>query len=126
MCYEIGDSARAAEIYEELAPFAAIHLADGRPPAGCRGYGAHYLGMLATLLERYDDAERHFAHALQLHDAMGSKPYVAETRLRAAEMLLRRDAGGDKERAAEMLGSAAEIAERLGAQGLLDRIRSRL
>jgi tetratricopeptide (TPR) repeat protein len=110
ICHALGDADHARTMYEILLPQSDIHLSDGRPPAGCHGYGAHYLGMLAGLLGRSEDAERHFTRALELHTAMGSPSWIAETRYRLAEMLMAK-ASPDLERAGRLLGEARALAE---------------
>ena len=124
VCHALGDVERGQILYELLSPYAEVHLADGRPIAGCRGYGAHYLGMLDGLLGRFDDAERHFELALRLHERMASPPWIAETKMRYAEMLLARDRLGDQSRAAKLVAETMLAAGQIGAAGLVRRARS--
>ncbi len=60
-------------------------------PAGSLGAIARSLGQLATLLERWDDADRHFQDALDLNEKMGHRPALAQTRMNYGDMLVRRD-----------------------------------
>jgi ATP/maltotriose-dependent transcriptional regulator MalT len=112
-CVELGDQQRAERLYELLLPYAdrpaavlvhAIHV----------GAVSHYLGMLATLLERWDDAERQFEHALALNERLGLRPYAAHTRHAWADMLVRRGDANDLERARELNAQALNVAREIG------------
>jgi tetratricopeptide (TPR) repeat protein len=72
------------------------------------------LGQLAALLERWDDAERHFQDAIEMNTRMGFHPWVALTQLNYAQMLLARDGPADREKARELLAEALAAAERMG------------
>jgi class 3 adenylate cyclase len=75
---------------------------------------AHALGMLATLLRRFDDAEAHFAAAATLHTRIAAPAWLARTRLEWARMVLARRDPGDAERARELLAQALATARELG------------
>ena len=47
------------------------------------------LGMLAALLERYEDADRHFADAIAMNERMGAVVWAEHTRRARAALLLR-------------------------------------
>jgi class 3 adenylate cyclase len=70
--------------------------------------------LLATTLERYDEAGRHFAAAEAGHAHVGAPTWLARTRLEWARMLLCRRADGDAERARELLAAALATARELG------------
>jgi class 3 adenylate cyclase len=76
---------------------------------------------MAGALGRFEDAERHFATALRMNQALESAPLVAETNLRHAEALARRDAPGDREQAVEMTAEALDTAQGLGVPALVER-----
>src|SRR5439155_18705023 len=59
----------------------------------------HYLGPLATVLGRLEEAEAHFVEAEQIHDRIGAPAWLARTHLEWARMLLVRRAPGDTQRA---------------------------
>ena len=65
---------------------------------------------MATVLARYDDAERHFAEASGLHDRIGGAPYLARTYLEWARMLGERGDDDDYQRAIELIEDATRIA----------------
>jgi uncharacterized protein HemY len=49
--------------------------------AGSRFYGAlaRYLGALATVFERWDDAVRHFEDAIAMNSRMDARSWLAHT-----------------------------------------------
>ena len=88
----------------------------------CYGAADRYLGMLAATLGEAEVAEAHFERALELNRRMGARTWVAHTAYEYARFLLARRRGGS-ERAGALLGEAAALAERIGMQSLLGRIR---
>jgi tetratricopeptide (TPR) repeat protein len=76
------------------------------------------LGALATALERYDDAERHFVAAAELEARLGAPLLLARTHAAWALALIGRGQPGDLDRAQNLLEQAEEVAERLGARGV--------
>jgi tetratricopeptide (TPR) repeat protein len=111
-CAGLGDVARAELLYSEYLPFARRH-AIGKAE-GSVGPVARYLGLLATTLGRYDDAEEHFLRGAELSRRMGAHPWLAHARHDHARMLLLRDGPGDAERAVTLLSEAEAVADRLG------------
>jgi hypothetical protein len=79
---------------------------------------AYDLGLLATVLERYDDADAHFAEAVETHHRVGARGMLAHTHLAWARMLLRRRQAGDAERAREQLRQGQETARQLGLNNI--------
>ncbi len=67
---------------------------------------SHYLGGLATVLGRYDEADAYFAHAAAFNDRADAKFFAARTNLSWAKMLAERQAPGDNERARDLLTKA--------------------
>lgn len=113
-----GEEAAAEVLYGLLAPY-ADHYTFG-PPEVSLGVNHRPLGLLATVIGRWDVAIDHFERALAEHEAAGARPWLAWSRFQYAVALLRRGEGGDRERAAELLDGAREIARPLG-MSLLDR-----
>ena len=120
-CAALDDEAHATALYELLAPY-ADQAAVAQHGVISDGAVARHLGMLATVLHRWDDAERHFATALDVNTRLGARIFVTATRHDHARMLLRRGAGGDTQAAREMLAAAAAEASELGQSALLERI----
>jgi tetratricopeptide (TPR) repeat protein len=100
----VGDIGSAAVLYDRLVPWGELNAVD--QAEGCRGSIARYLGLLAALLERFDDAERHFEAGLAMNERMGLWPWVARSEEDFAGVLLRRGRPGDAEKA-DLLTSAA-------------------
>jgi DNA-binding CsgD family transcriptional regulator len=72
------------------------------------------VGLLATTLGRWEAASEHFDAALALHTRMGARTFLANTRHAYADMLLRRGAPGDRDRARELAEQALEAAREIG------------
>jgi hypothetical protein len=105
----------AVVLYQRLAPWhdqIAIH------GARVNGSVALYLGLLATTLDRYDDADAHFAEAHAMHERIGAPYWLAVTRVDWAKMLLRRNRTGDDNRARAMLEQALATAREYGFGGI--------
>jgi DNA-binding CsgD family transcriptional regulator/tetratricopeptide (TPR) repeat protein len=112
-CVALEDRQRALLLYDLLQPYA------DRPAAvliHATHFGAvsQYLGMLATLLERWNEAELHFAHALTLNERLRLRPYAAYTRHAWATMLVGRGVHGDVERARQLNEQALSAAREIG------------
>jgi eukaryotic-like serine/threonine-protein kinase len=122
-CTLVGDAGRAAELYDVLLPDAERNVSIGMAIA-CQGSASRVLGRLATTLRRFGDAEHHFADALAMHERMRARPLIARTQHDWAEMLLARDAAGDRAHALTLLGHALGVARELGMESLRDRIEA--
>ena len=114
------DTRRAQLLYELLSPYG--HLNGYGHPEFCTGSISRPLGILAGLIGRWDDAERHFEQALEMNERMGALPWLAHTRRAYAAMLVSRDDPGDRDRAGEMLRDAQTIAREFGMVALDRRI----
>jgi tetratricopeptide (TPR) repeat protein len=107
----LGDVPRARLLYTLLSPYAGRCVVNFA--LLCQGSAARPLGLLATSLSRYDDAERHFERALATNTRIGSPLWTAHTRHDWARMLLLRGRPGDAGRALELLRQALAAAEKL-------------
>jgi hypothetical protein len=85
------------------------------------GSVARVLGRLAAVLERWRPAEEHFDLALQMHEGLKAKHFVAHTQRAYAEMLILRDAAADRQRAGKLLDEAIASYTSLG----MDTFRQR-
>jgi DNA-binding SARP family transcriptional activator len=106
----LGDRKRAEALYPALLP------ADGRTVAmfngiAIYGSGSYYLGRLATLLGRTDDAARHLTLAQEHHRAVGARPYELRTLVAQAELA---EADGRNDDAKARRTEAASLADSLG------------
>jgi tetratricopeptide (TPR) repeat protein len=123
VCTALGDATRARELYDLLAPHGGRNVLVGRG-ASCNGCASRLLGMLAGVLGEWDDAERRFFEAREMHVRMGARPWLARTELAWAEMLLARGEPGDDVAARERLAEAIVIGDALGMVVLAERARA--
>ena len=121
ICTFLGDKARADTLYQILLPFAGCNVVVGNASA-CYGALSRYLGALATTLERWDDAARHFDDALAMNARMEALPWLAHTQEQYATMLLTRHQSGDRDKAATLLDAALSTAHELGMHALEERV----
>jgi hypothetical protein len=95
----------------------------------CDGSLGHPAGVLAACLQRWEDAARHFEHAVAMNDRLGARPAAVRTRRAYAAMLLDRNAPGDQPRAAALISAALAETEQLdmpAEAAKLQRLRERL
>jgi DNA-binding SARP family transcriptional activator len=111
----IGARAPAALLYDALAPYADQLVFNATTTLGSI---ARYAGQLAAALGRYDDAERHFAHAATTHAELEAPGFLARTNCDWALALLERGGPRDAERAQRMLDDATAAAREIGAAGI--------
>jgi hypothetical protein len=111
-----GDAERAATLYDLLLPYADRYGSLG--VAVARGSVARSLGLLATVLSRYDDAEQHFENALRMNARIRARVWVAHTQHDYARMLVARDGPGDRARATALAAQALATAREVGMKPL--------
>jgi tetratricopeptide (TPR) repeat protein len=122
-CALLGDRERAATLYRMLSPYADRNVQVGA--ASSFGSTARFLGELAATARDWDAMTADFERALELNRRWANRPVVAMTQLRYGESLLDRDAPGDRERAAELLGDAVATADELGMPFIRRRAAAR-
>src|SRR5262249_55421887 len=123
---DLDDRSAAEVLYARLRPISAQVLA---PILGCSGSFSLWCGMLAACLDRWDDAERHFADALAMNERLGARPYAVRARRAWAAMLLDRGVPDDTARARELIATGLAEAGTLGmAREIvrLERLRERM
>jgi class 3 adenylate cyclase len=103
-----GDRVAAQALYDLLSPWETHFSAAGGLTA--EGPVSMHLGGLATVLARYDDAERHLSHAAELCTRHKIKFFGALTNLRRAQLMLRRGEDSHIEAARRLLAHARETA----------------
>jgi tetratricopeptide (TPR) repeat protein len=121
VCAFLGDTQRADILYQRLLPYAEYNVVVGNANA-CTGAAARHLGMLATTISRWAEAEKHFHAALEMNARIHARPYLAHTQQQYAEMLLSRAQPGDRDKAMALLDEALTIASQLGMGALTDRV----
>ena len=105
----LDDVGSAAVLYPLLLPWANLAAADH--PEGFRGSMFRYLGLLAAMIGRTDEAARHFESAIAKNAEMGVRPWLARSQLDYARLLLE---DGRRTHATELVEAAEALAEELG------------
>jgi hypothetical protein len=121
-CVLIGDRQRGRVLHDLLLPFAERNAASYT----LQPYGpvALRLGMLASMAEAWDEADRHFVLARERCDLLGARGILPRVLVEHARMLLARAGDGDPPRAATLLDEAAALAAELDLAGMLARIEA--
>ena len=115
VCVYLGDDRRAARLYDQMRPYAHYHAVVGAPVGySYLGSFGMRLGMLATLLGRFPDAEAHFCSGIEWAEAAGVRPWRAHTHVEYARLFLKRDEPGDRDRARGQARAALELACEIG------------
>ncbi len=104
----LGDTTRAAALYRALLPYSGRMAVSN--PDGCVGAVARPLAVLAAACARWDDATRHFDEAIEANRKAGAGPWLIQTELDRARMLVARDRAGDREQAAVVAEKARDAA----------------
>jgi hypothetical protein len=127
VCAALRDARAAELLYARLRPVAEqVGFVGGNRCVGSLGYPA---GVLAACLQRWEEATRHFEHAVAMNDRLGARPAAVRTRRAYAAMLLDRNASGDQARAAALITAALAETEHLdmpAEAAKLQRLRARL
>ncbi len=113
----------AAPLFERLVPWADQLSFDD---VMTEGPVSHYLGGLATVLGRYDEADVYFTQAAAFNDRAHAKFFAARTNLSWAKMLAERGAPGDTETARELLTKAHTAAATHGYANVARRAANAL
>jgi tetratricopeptide (TPR) repeat protein len=110
-CYRLEDCDSAETVYRLLLPYA-----DRNAMAATVGIGSVYgpLGLAAVATGRLDEAERHFELAIAANAKNGWRPWVAETQVFYAALLVERGRDGDHQRALALIDDALATAGELG------------
>jgi predicted ATPase len=114
----------AASVYPLLLPLGHRQLTWGVTTFVCEGPIARQLGLLAAMLGRWTEAERHFDDALERVAALHAPPLRARVEFECAVALVRRGDGAAAERAARLLESAEHTGNALGMPALRDAARA--
>jgi hypothetical protein len=119
-CVLLGEERRAARLYQLLSPYAdrnAISITT-MPfgPVALR------LGMVAAMLGRWEEAERHFQLAMQQCTRLGAPAITARVLYERSRMLVGRGEEADLASAAELLARAEGICRELDLPGVGDRV----
>jgi DNA-binding CsgD family transcriptional regulator len=118
-CVATKHRAAAELVHRGLAPFTGMRVA----VAGLALYGAadRYLGQLAEVRGRPDQAERYLEAALRLDERTGSPTWTAHSSYALGGFLARRGRRDDRSRAQALVGRADDTARALGMATLARR-----
>jgi class 3 adenylate cyclase/tetratricopeptide (TPR) repeat protein len=105
---ECRDPRFARPLFDRLAPWG--HLVATTGGGNAIGLVSHFLGGLATVLGRHDEAEAHFTRAAAFNDRVEAKFFAARTDLWWGRMLSERGSHGDADRARALLARARDVA----------------
>ena len=94
------------------------------PVEAAFGSLARALGVLATTLHRFPEAEGHFDVAIETERRMGARPWLAHAQHDLAAMLLARGATGDSERARALLEDVVATYRELGMDSWAARVKT--
>jgi DNA-binding CsgD family transcriptional regulator len=125
VCAESRALDHAPTLYDMLLPFASRNVISAGHNMWC-GAVARYLGQLAAILGRWEEADQHFRDALAINARIGAPPLVARTQLAYARMLLDRDNPEDREQARTLASEALATARAIGMTRLTDELRALL
>jgi tetratricopeptide (TPR) repeat protein len=120
-CERLDEPAHALPLYQALLPY-DDYVVITHPEINL-GSAARYLGLLASVMGRAEDAVRHFERALEANERMASRPWSARTQADLARTLLARRAPGDAHRASELSRSALQTFDALGMNDPAERLR---
>ena len=126
-CGILADPGWSAIVYRQLKPYKNRLVVFGYG-VGSWGSVSRSLGLLATTMSRWAEAEEHFQDRACPRDTIWrSRPWVAWTLLAYARMLVIQGRISDRDRAADLAAAARRIGSALGmtrlsneASGLLD------
>jgi hypothetical protein len=105
----VADRAAGAALYALLEPHARLFPLVARA-VGCLGSAEYYVGRLAGLLGRHDEAEARLRRAVAENDRAGAGPHAAIALLRLGETL---GARGQEDSGRDVVRQAAERAHAL-------------
>ena len=119
LCTLLDDRPRAHRLYELMVAYEGRNVVS--LGAVYLGPVARYLGLLAMTTGEDERALGHLETARSAAERMGARPIVVLTALDAAEVLARRAAGGDLQRARALVLRVADEAAHLGMDGAVAR-----
>jgi hypothetical protein len=111
VAHGLRDSALASTLYKELRPHAEQFAVVGY----CSyvwGSTHGLLGLLACVLEDWNESAAHFEAAIRANERAGALPRLARSYIDYGEMLLR--CGSHSRRGEELVGSGRQLAQQLG------------
>lgn len=117
-CLHLGDSRRAAELFELLRPYSGRVAVLGAG-AACLCPVSHALGVLAGVRGDHGEAVALLEDAAETSRRAGSEPWLARAQFRLGIELRDRGSAAERPRADQLLAESRATAERLGVGRLL-------
>jgi DNA-binding CsgD family transcriptional regulator len=124
VCAFLNDDTRAPTLYRFLLPYDGHNILAGTTVA-CYGAAAHYLGLLAATMARWNEAEKHFEDTLAMNERTGAKPSLAHALFDYAAMLSKRGEPNDRAKTIGLLQQASALSAELDMRALAERIAAR-
>jgi non-specific serine/threonine protein kinase len=121
VCVAVADRACSRRLYDRLLPYAGRVVVVAQAHA-CLGAVAYYLGLLAALDERWDEAAAHLDDALHAAEAVGGALLVAYAQCALASVL--RVSAPGSPRTAALHAAAGAAAQRLGTARLAAQVEA--
>ncbi|HEX2180440.1 MAG TPA: protein kinase [Actinomycetota bacterium] len=120
VCRRLDDESNAAVLYDMAAQYGARLSAPGYlvTTGGC---GHHHLGVLATILKRYNEARYHLDAALEIHTNAGFSFLATQTRLAQARLFHQRGGPGDDQECRRLVARVVEESKRGGFRQTLEQ-----
>lgn len=120
-CIALRDAETAVELYERLLPWRE-HNAVMRPAATFSGSMERSLAGLADVRGDVVAARVHWERSLAAHTRAGALPWAARDQVGLAELLVRHDPAGERERITQLASMAAHSAKSLDCPLLVDEV----
>jgi tetratricopeptide (TPR) repeat protein len=118
-CSILSDVTHAAALEDLLRPYGERILLGGNAGTFLKP-GWYYLGLLATVRADWTKAEQYFSAALAMAERMDVRPFLVDTQIAFADMLLNRDDVDDRDRARALIDQAGASAQELGMAGVVE------
>jgi DNA-binding SARP family transcriptional activator len=122
-CARLAEEDASRRLYESLLPYERLYAV--APVEATFGSGALALGVLATAIRSFDDAQRHLELAIELERGMRARPWLAHAQHELARMLVARGDRRDSERARVLAGEAKDTYRALGMDVWAARVAQR-
>jgi tetratricopeptide (TPR) repeat protein len=121
VCGYLADAVNARVLRAMLEPYSSRNAVLGSTI--CGGPVSRYLGILAAACGDWNEAEAYFGRALAISIDMGAIPFIGQTKVDWARMLLRRGHSEDLPRATQLLHEAQRLGEDFELEALCAKAR---
>jgi class 3 adenylate cyclase/DNA-binding CsgD family transcriptional regulator/tetratricopeptide (TPR) repeat protein len=119
-CVELNDAGRAAALYQRLVPYSGQMLPHAT--AVSHGPADMYLGMLSSVMNNLDEAQKLFGKAAELCEQSAPNMWQAHIMYRHAQVLKRHNFSGGRTKFDELVAEARATAQAMGMVNLLAKL----